>query len=287
MRPQQILAVGLVLTLTCCDKPTLQPTTDQPTSRQESKLPVTSHISGQVFITSSSAEVIPLPLVNILVYKFENVNAYIRAKQASSDEIARKLESRLQRAQKTLEEEGASQPKGIQELEQLFDQLPGATPSLAVTSTPKDQNHIPSPTELYRNGISFMTKMRYEYLRDYKSWPTSKFYFTELPKADFTAISDSAGHFNIEVPSDTVYVIAAVAKREVAGAIEVYYWMIKVDASKNQIAVMLANHNSTTSSSPDSLITCKSNELHHSIKEEIIGSGVFSGVINADVPPEF
>jgi hypothetical protein len=85
---------------------------------------------------------------------------------------------------------------------------------------------------------------------------TSAWYFRDLPAGVAETTTNSEGKFVLNLPQGE-YAVAATASREISGATETYYWLVKVNANKEKQTVTLSNVNLTTANSSESLFQVK------------------------------
>ncbi len=90
------------------------------------------------------------------------------------------------------------------------------------------------------------------------------FYFEDLPRPDFSALTDADGKFSMKVPRNGKYIVAARARRSVGEEEEKYAWLFdfSMDGAPDK-TIMLSNNNLTTTGAPGNIVLT-GEQLFHS-----------------------
>ena len=132
-------------------------------------------------------------------------------------------------------------------------------------------NSVPEEDEnlkRHRTILSYVSTLQRDYEVDLNSWPTSEFYFSDLPTALTETMSDADGHFTLHLAAGGSYIVAAQGERRLGENTEQYYWLVRFEvSSEHDTTLLLANHNTTTSTSKESVVACKGNMIRHNLDE--------------------
>ncbi len=206
-------------------------------------------LQGQVFIVTEGADNIRFGLVEINLFEEAGITNYIanRLKQAPSD--MPKYDERVEAIEKSIQEIKGNienQKKLIADYSQKVD-----------SGSIKDAQ---DGVKLSESIVETFERSKVEILDQEKNWPDAEYLLKGLTASKCSTLTDADGRFNISIPNNEKFAIAAHASRKTPGKkfAKDYYWLVWVSlAGKTDKNILLSNHNLITGDSKDSVVLTK------------------------------
>jgi hypothetical protein len=200
-------------------------------------------LTGEVFIVTREAQNIKLGLVTVAAVPEDSVKKHVEKKAQFAASQRKKLDDAL-RAARTAE---ASARKERDSMANFVRALAGLD-----MSPNSDQSKA-------KEGIDSDFAARTIQLREAEAareYLDSELYFTDLPPSVAAAKTNADGIFNMTLPRNRRFALAARGERLVGGDTEKYFWLIWVSLEgKSANRVLLSNHNLTTVASPEGVLS--------------------------------
>lgn len=190
-----------------------------PACDNKEKKEITKHITGEVFITTKSGDVVLLGGVQIRFYENSKVQESIEQAMANAATDMPPFE------------------KGIAQWAEALDHI---------EKNPEFHKRFPDTyekVETYKNYIR-----QYEYAR--ANWPDANYIFPYFPDPTLETRADSQGRYTITLPAGD-WVAVVNTKRLIGKIEESYYWAVSISANGS---TTLSNYNLVDSDSPDSVL---------------------------------
>lgn len=224
------LMMGMIF-LAACEKSS---------QKGEASAPPTAHtgmLHGQVFIVTQGGESIKLALTEIKLYKPSDIELAKAEYREANDE--------RQEAFKRREEELLKRRDNFrQELDALKQ-----TYAVQGEDSPELRGKI-ADLQIKVEGAQIDTAQ----LNKDKQKDDSLF-FQHLQNPFATATTDADGKFDISVPANERFAIAAMNHRRVGGDTEKYFWLVWVSLDgQGSKTLMLSNRNLITGTDPDNVL---------------------------------
>jgi hypothetical protein len=212
--------VACVITLTACKK------TETPPAANSTAAPVSSTVSGEVFIRTNGGETVKLTGQEVLFYPEDVIaNAYVKAKESAVSD-APPFDVEIEKGTKSAAEINGLIHKGI-----------------ALT-----QSIDPELQSMHKKQMSDVLALK----QAKEDWPSASYVFTYFPKPEQRTRTNSDGKFTITLPPGK-WVAVAEASRQTGekDQEEHYYWAVLLNSNPS---VMLDNTNLVTTNSEESAI---------------------------------
>jgi hypothetical protein len=204
--------------------------------------PSAPEVSGDVFIVTKGGTNIKLGLVEIFIYKENNIKPYIKSKYEFAKAKILPLQADLNKMKHEVEK-----------LKKECDE-----------TTKHEDRYKDIDDEKYTADLHASREIIYKYSDKYNEFHKTydelsryvgaEYYIRGLPIPMLTTKTDADGKFTINLKSGK-YALIASASRTIGEDKEVYYWLIWVSVKPNQRNnIMLSNDNLFENNTKDNLI---------------------------------
>lgn len=216
-----------------------------------------TELNGEIFIATNGRENIKLGAVEISLIPEKDIKPFIDSK-ANEDEIKRAKEeyekikqksvdssARFERAEKKYREQKVSlelnTADSVEEFAKGFETLNDMRWSSSEIAETRKQ----------AASDSFTATASLQRLNELTG---AERYFTDIPSAIIKTTSNSDGKFSLKIAENGKYALAARTQRIVGDKVEMYYWLIWIEADGMPKSIILSNNNLITGDSLDSLV---------------------------------
>lgn len=185
-------------------------------------------ISGEVFIATKSGENVKMGLVDIYLYKKEDLFSYLEASLKRSRDELEKLEGPTAQAKSRMEYVYAMTEPFKTDNPEFYGG--------GLKRSEKQQKECDEAQKIY---VDLAAKQAYI--------QSASYIFDTIPSAPVLVTTDSDGKYNAVVSTPGDLVVMANAKRQVGSDTENYYWIVPVTIDKESACrLTLSNKNLLT-----------------------------------------
>jgi len=177
-------------------------------------VPTSRTINGQVFIVTKGRENVKLALVRVCAIPENQILSWITAKKNNAPAQIRIAEQKIN-----------SISGEIQKVQTDLQNLPIG-----------QYGYNPDKYPLEKKKLNLETDLRIAELRR-NYWKTPEYYFEDLTLCEVSAKTDADGKFNLTIPANKRYAIAATTSRRIFNSNETYWWLVwaQLDAKNQQL----------------------------------------------------